>query len=145
MSKFLEHHTDEELWSKIADDAKTVAKAMEKKEPGTFTVPAFFGAYLNEVNKRIEKDGLPAHPLFWGYAAEMAKLDDAAADNLYDVAQAIKDLPAPPRLEKEFGSVSGRPKGAPPPRNIFRDIAAAKANEKGVPVMPTVKIAKRQP
>lgn len=145
MANLLENHGDDELLREIVESAGLVAKELERKQRVDIQPPFFFRAYLNEVNHRIAREGLEAHPLFRAYATEMAKLDDAAADNLFDVSLAIQHLTVPPKLEREFDSVSGRLKGAPPPKNMFREMAALKPTEKPVQVLPTVKINKRSP
>ena len=145
MANLLENFGDDDLLREIVEGARTVVKEMEQSARADIRLPFFYTSYLNEANNRIAQDGLDAHPLFRPYAAEMARLDDAAADNVFDVSLAIQHLTAPPKLERAFDSVSGRQKGTPPPKNMFREMAALKPTEKPVQVLPTVKIAKRCP
>lgn len=145
MANLLENHSDDDLLREIVEGAQTVVREMELHARPHVSLPFFYTSYLNEVNNRIASEGLDAHPLFRPYAAKMAQLDDAAADNVFEVSLAIQHLTVPPKLEREFDSVSGRLKGAPPPKNIFREMAELKPVEKPVQVLPTVKIAKRRP
>lgn len=145
MANLLENLGDDDLLREVIEGAQAVAKDLETTPRQDIRLPFFYTGYLNEMNNRIAKDGLAAHPLFRAYAVEMAKLDDAAADNVFDVSLAIQHLTAPPKLEREFESVSGRLKGAPPPENPFRAMAALKPTEKPLQVLPTVKINKRSP
>ena len=144
MTNFFEGYDDGDLLREMIEAAGKVADALQHRSPEKIDLPMFFNSYIYEVNRRIVHDGIEAHPIFRPYAEVMAKLSDAEADNIFSVSLAIRHLTAPPKLELQFGSISGRLKGTPPPQNLFRDRPEIKPTQSTVKVLPTVKIAKRR-
>lgn len=144
MPNLLEHHSDAGVLRSVIEDAVSVVEALATKSREEVRIPLFYGGYLNELNKRVRSDGIQAHPLFIPFARAMSGLEDWAADDVFEISKAVHKLELPPKLVLEFGAVSGRAKGAKPPENMYRSIAASlKPVDAPLQVMSPVKFSKR--